>query len=155
VALSDNWKGTTMTSINAMRINDFCPLGRRIKTSDINGDTWIVFDEELSGALQYPSGLRSLLPAHEIQKMDIDAQEVDLISERLFYQIALGSTATEAIEFRNWVAIKLLWRWYENTGDPQDIYNAERLRFAPRSTMGAIEAIVSEYLPISRQQLIG
>lgn len=141
-----------MTTSTAMDINTFCPLGFDIKTADINGDTWIVFDEKLSDALQHPHRLHSLLPAHEMQKMDIDAQEADLISERLFYQMVLGSAAAEAIAFRNWVANKLLWRWYENTGDPQDIYNAERLKYAPRSILGAIEAIASEYLPSSRQQ---
>ena len=135
-----------------MDINTFCSLGFEIKTAEINGDTWVIFDEELTRVLQHPYSLRGLLPAHEIQTMKIAEQEADLISERLFYQMVLGSAATEAIAFRNWVANKLLWRWYENTGDPQDIYNAERLKYAPRSILGAIEAIASEYLPSSRQQ---
>lgn len=99
-----------MTSTKAMPINTFCPLGCEIKTADIDGDTWIVFDEELSAAMQHPYSLRSLLPAHEMQKMEIDAQEAELVTERLFYQLALASPATRAIEFRNWVATKLLWR---------------------------------------------
>ncbi|UWR38643.1 BRO family protein [Sulfitobacter sp. W074] len=140
-----------MTSTKAMPINTFCPLGYGIKTADIDGSTWIVFDQELSCALRHPSGLRSLLPAHEMKKMKIDAQEADLISERLFYQLVLASPAPKAIKFRNWVESKLLWRWYETTGDPEDIYNAERLKYAPRSILGAVEAIVSEYLPSSRQ----
>lgn len=135
-----------------MNINTFCSLGFEIKTAEINGDTWVIFDEELTRVLQHPYSLRGLLPAHEIQTMKIAEQEAALISERLFYQMVLGSAATEAIAFRNWVANKLLWRWYENTGDPQDIYNAERLKYAPRSILGAIEAIASEYLPSSRQQ---
>tara|TARA_R110002020_G_scaffold47510_1_gene135140 strand:+ start:1049 stop:1465 length:417 start_codon:yes stop_codon:yes gene_type:complete len=137
-----------------MNINTFCPLGIEIKTAEIKGDTWIVFDEELSRALQHPYGLRGLLPAHEIQKIEIDDQETDLITERLFYQMVLGSIASGAIEFRAWVAKKLLWRWYETTGDPQDIQNADRLQSSPTSVMGAIEAIVSEYLPISRRSPI-
>lgn len=141
-----------MTSTKATPINTFCPLESGIKTADINGGTWVVFDEELSSALQHPSDLRSLLPAHEVQKIEIDAQEADLVTERLFYQLVLASPAPKAIEFRNWVASRLLWRWYEATGDPEDIHNAERLKYAPRSILGAVEAIVSEYLPSSRQQ---
>jgi prophage antirepressor-like protein len=143
-----------MTNFNTIDINTFCPLGLEIKTAEINGDTWVIFDEDLSRVLQHPHSLRGLLPAHEIQTMKIADQEADLISERLFYQIVLGSDAAGAIEFRNWVASKLLWRWYETTGDPQDIHNAERLLHAPTSVMGAIEAIVSEYLPTSRHSPI-
>lgn len=154
MALSDIWKGTIMTDQTAMPINDFCPLGYEIKTTDINGATWIVFDNELCDALEYPDILCELLPYDEKQVTMFENQPTTFISERLFYQIVLGSTATKAIEFRNWAATSLLWRWYETTGDPQDIYNAERLRFAPRSVMGAIEVIVSENLPISRQQQI-
>ena len=137
-----------------MDINTFCPLGLEIKTAEINGHTWVIFDEELLRVLQYPLSLRGLLPAHEMQTMEIADQEADLISERLFYQMVLGSAATEAITFRNWVASKLLWRWYETTGDSQDIHNAERLRYAAPSVMGAIEAIVSDYLPTSRHSPI-
>ena len=143
-----------MTTSTEMDINVFCPLGREIKWTEFNGTTWIVFNDELSDALEYPDSLCQLFPYDEMQVATFDTQPTTFISERLFYQIVLGSTATKAIEFRNWVATSLLWRWYETTGDPQDIYNTERLRFAPRSVMGAIEVIVSENLPISRQQQI-
>lgn len=141
-----------MTTSTAMDINTFCPLGLEIKTVDINGDTWVIFDETLRKTLQHPYGLRSPLPAHEMQKTEIDAQEAVLLSERLFYQLVLASPSPKAIEFRNWVANKLLRRWYETTGDPRDIYNAAHLEYAPRSILGTIEAIASEYLPRSRQQ---
>lgn len=141
-----------MTTSTAMDINTFCPLGLEIKTVEINGDTWVVFDEAISDALQHQYSLRRLLPAHEVQKMEIDAQQAVLVTERLFYQLVLASPTPKAIEFRNWVASKLLWRWYETTGHPEDISNAERLKYTPRSKLGAVEAIVSEYLPSSRQQ---
>lgn len=123
-----------------------CSFGFKVKTAAINGDTWVVFDEELWGALQHPYNLRGLLPAHDVQTMDIDDQRSDLITERLFYQMVVDSIAAGTIEFRNWVASKLHWHWHEATGDPQGIHNADRIQYAPNSVMGAIQAIANEYI---------
>lgn len=142
-----------MTNLQAMPINDFCPLDCEIKTTDINGETWIGFDDELCDTLEYPASLYELLPYDEVQAIMYDNQERLFVSERLFYQIVLGSTAMKAIEFRFTVASDLIRGWYEN-GEPYDIQNAECLRHGTISVMGAIEAIVSEYLPISRRQQI-
>lgn len=135
-----------MTNHSTMALEAFCQFDQAIITKEVDGKPWIVVDSQLREHLSFPEGAFDLLRSHQHRKDNRSGKGTMLVSERIFYQVALGSPSTGAGRFRSWVADTFLWSWYEHTGDAQAIYDAERLRHGPRSIHGEIETIVSEYL---------
>lgn len=108
---SDNWKGTTMTTFNAIDINTFCPLPTHIETSfGSDGTEWFVLDQQLQEQLALPEEFdhHECLTLEDwcldlVEREDGWHEEVELVSEAGLYMLVLMSTARAVHPFKSWV----------------------------------------------------
>jgi prophage antirepressor-like protein len=115
-ALSDNWKGTPMTSIKYMPINDFCPLPIWIPTYQDHGlNAWFILNEYVVEALALPDNFalyEKLDKAELDNKMPPYAKDKkdawQLVSESGLYKLIFMSNAPMFQTFKNWITQVIL-----------------------------------------------